>query len=158
MLSKRHPQLRTAVEILAAPANGSCGDIQTNPEFIFHLLALASLLSSTRSDWSLLWKWVLVFSQTDFRLTGFLVCHRCQNRETVSSHSDPATFPSMCQKMSQFTICNRGSQLISATFVNGDNKAAWHSAAAFDFPSVKWTSFRKGFLLRVRTERSWSIS
>lgn len=131
---------------------------QTQCSYFIRGRSLLSSLSSTHSSWRRLWKWVLVFSQTDFRLPGFLVCHRCQNRKTVSSHLDPATFPSMCQKMSQFTICNGRSQLIPATFVNGDNKAVWHSAAAFDFPSVKWTSFRKGFLLRVRNERSWSIS
>lgn len=44
------------------------------------------------------------------------------------------------------------------TFVNDDSKAACQAAGAFDFPSVKGTSFRKGFLLRVKHERSGDIS
>lgn len=99
---------------------------------------------------------VILFPNCDFRLPGLWQMSELKdNEQPLRSCPLPIN---VSKKKSPFTICNVRSELIPVTFVNDDIKAACQAAGAFDFPSVKRTSFRKGFLLRVKNERSWDIS
>lgn len=60
--------------------------------------------------------------------------------------------------MSQFTICNERSQLIPATFVSDDSKAAWQSAAAFDFSLCEMNKFQERVPAWSEKWKDWSIS